>query len=339
MKSLRQIPVRFTQAGAEESTVPIMTFPDQSGQRYYAISQFYKQRFGEKVYKIAVSVANTCPNRQGTDGSGCIFCDEWGSAGVHQTMNLSLEEQILQNRAYLKKRFKVNKFLVYFQAFSNTFTRISELESNMALALNQQQVYGIIVGTRPDCLPSEVFDLFKRFAEQSFVSVELGVQSFNDKQLHFLKRGHTADQSIEAIRELHKLTGVHVGIHLIFGLPGETESDIIETAQLINELPVDSVKLHNLHVLRNTPLESYYHKQQFQPLDLDTYADRVILFLEHLSPAISIQRLAAYAGPDSGLIAPHWTSERLRPAQEIQNRMTQRKTCQGIHWQDEMVKR
>jgi len=328
--------VRYTQAVAEESTVPMTTFPDQNGQRYYSISRFYKKQFGEKVYKIAVSVANTCPNRQGTDGSGCIFCDEWGSAGVHQTKDLSLEAQIVQNRAHLTERFKVNKFLVYFQAFSNTYTRISELESNMRLALNQQQVYGIIVGTRPDCLPSEVFDLFKRFAEQSFISVELGVQSFNDKQLHFLKRGHTAAQSIRAIRALREQTRVHVGIHLIFGLPGETEGEIIETAQLINELPIDSVKLHNLHVLRNTPLESYYHKQQFQPLDLDTYADRVILFLEHLSPEIPIQRLAAYASSDSGLIAPQWTSERLRPAQEIQNRMAQRKTYQGIRWQKQI---
>ncbi len=312
------------------------TFPDQYGQRYYSINRFYQQRFGEKVYKIAVSVANTCPNRQEADSSGCIFCDEWGSAGVHQTKDLSLEEQIVQNRTHLAERFKVSKFLVYFQAFSNTYTRISELERNMTLALNQQQVYGIIIGTRPDCLPPEVIDLLKGFAEQSFISVELGVQSFNNEHLQFLKRGHTAEQSITAIRALHEQTDVHVGIHLIFGLPGETNDEIIKTAQLINDLPVDSVKLHNLHVLQNTVLESYYHKQQFQPLDLDMYAERVILFLEHLSPEIPIQRLAAYANLDNGLIAPKWTSERLRPAQVIQKRMAQRKTYQGIRWQEQI---
>ena len=312
------------------------TFPDEYGQRYFSINRFYQQRFGEKVYKIAVSVANTCPNRQGDNGGGCIFCDEWGSAGVHQTKDLSLEEQIIQNRTHLAERFKVKKFLVYFQAFSNTYTRISELKGNMTLALNQQQVYGIIIGTRPDCLPPEVFDLLKAFAEQSFISVELGVQSFNDQHLQFLKRGHTAEQSISAIRALRKQTGVHIGIHLIFGLPGETDDEVIRTAQLINDLPVDSVKLHNLHVLRNTVLESYYRKQQFQPLDLDIYTERVILFLEHLSPKIPIQRLAAYAKADSGLIAPQWTSERLRPAQVIQKRMAQRDTFQGIRWQEQI---
>jgi len=328
--------VKYTQAGAEESTVPMTTFPDQYGQRYYSINRYYQQQFGEKVYKIAVSVANTCPNRQGADGHGCIFCDEWGSAGVHQTKDLSLEAQIVQNRAHLSERFKVNKFLVYFQAFSNTYTRISELEKNMTLALNQQQVYGIIIGTRPDCLPPKVFDLLRHFAEQSFISVELGVQSFNDKHLRFLKRGHTAEQSITAIRALYEQTGVHVGIHLIFGLPDETDSEIIRTAQLINDLPIDSVKLHNLHVLQNTLLENYYQKQQFHPLDLDSYADRVILFLEHLSPEIPIQRLAAYANSDSGLIAPQWTSERLRPSQLIQQRLVQRKTYQGIRWQEQI---
>ena len=310
-----------------------MTFPDQNGQRYYSINHFYRRQFGEKVYKIAVRVANTCPNRHGPDGSGCVFCDEWGSAGVHQTMKLPLEEQIVQNRENLKERYKVNKFLVYFQAFSNTYTRVSKLKSNMALALKQQQIYGIIVGTRPDCLSPEVFDLLKHFAETTFVSIELGVQSFDNKKLRFLRRGHTAEQSIEAIRALHKKSGVHVGIHLIFGLPEESEAEIIETARLINELPVDSVKLHNLHVLKNTPLEKEYDRHLFHPVDFDTYADRVILFLEYLSPKTSIQRLAAYAGRDSGLIAPKWTAERLGPSQRIQKRMAERETYQGIHWQ------
>ncbi|NQU66149.1 MAG: TIGR01212 family radical SAM protein, partial [SAR324 cluster bacterium] len=237
--------MRYTQADVEGVIAPMMTFPDENGHRYYSINRFYRQQFGEKVYKIAVSVANSCPNRHGADGSGCIFCDEWGSAGVHQTMDLTLEEQIVQNRANLKERYRINKFLVYFQAFSNTYTQISELKSNMELALSQQQIYGIIVGTRPDCLSPDVFELFRHFAKESFISVELGVQSFNNERLRFLKRGHTAEQSIEAIQALHEKSGVHVGIHLIFGLPDESNAEIIETARLINELPVDSVKLHN----------------------------------------------------------------------------------------------
>ena len=325
------------QAGAEETTVPMMTFPDQNGQRYYAINQFYQQRFGGKVYKIVVSVAYTCPNRSSSSGDGCIFCDEWGSAGVHQTKDLPLEEQIAKNRTYLTRRYRVNRFLVYFQAFSNTYTRFSELESNMALALKQQQVYGIILGTRPDCLPPEVLELLRQTAEKSFVSVELGVQSFNEEKLQFLRRGHTVTQSIKAIEALHAQSGIHIGIHLIFGLPHETETEIIETARIINTLPIDSVKLHNLHVLRDTPLEVEYRNHRFQPVDLDTYAEKVILFLEHLSPNIPIQRLAAYASLDSGLVAPPWTANRLQPAQEIQKRMSDRDTCQGIHFKKRCI--
>ncbi len=307
------------------------TCPDPNGQRYYTINQFYRQRFGEKVYKISVSTAYTCPNRD-ANGYGCIFCDEWGSAGVHRTKDLPLEEQISQNREFLSRRYRVKKFLVYFQAFSNTYTRISELESQMALAMSQPQVDGIIVGTRPDCLPSEVMELFSRFSEESFVSVELGVQCFDDDKLAFLKRGHTAEQSIQAIHQLRKLTNVHIGIHLIFGLPHETNDDIIRTARVINELPVDSVKLHNLHVLGNTPLEEEYRLGRFQPLDLETYADRVILFLEHLSPDIPIQRLAAYAPSKSNLVAPEWTGDRRGPLLHIQNQMAERNTCQGFRW-------
>ncbi len=308
-------------------------FPDQYGMRYYSINRFYREQFGEKVYKIAVAVAYTCPNRD-AGSHGCIFCDQWGSAGVHRTKDLPLEEQITNNREYLANRYRVKKFLVYFQAFSNTYNRISELKSNMILALEQPQVHGIIIGTRPDCLPAEALDLFAEFGEKTFLSVELGVQSFDDEKLTFLKRGHTAEQSIDAIRQLRELTSVHIGIHLIFGLPKETDIDIVNAAKTINSLPVDSVKLHNLHVLKNTPLENEYCHNRFQPLDLDTYSDRVILFLEHLSPDIPIQRLAAYAGPDVGLVAPDWTGDRLNPSTQIQKRLADRKTCQGFHWHE-----
>lgn len=309
-------------------------FPNQQGMRYYSINRFYREHFGEKVYKIAVAVAYTCPNR-GPDGFGCVFCDQWGSAGVHHTKDLPLEEQITRNREYLAKRYRVKKFLVYFQAFSNTYNRISELQANMDLALAQPQVDGIIIGTRPDCLPPESIDLFANISENTFLSVELGVQSFSNEKLEFLKRGHTAEQSIEAIYRLHEKTSVHVGIHLIFGLPNETDPDIIHTAKTINSLPVDSVKLHNLHVLKNTPLEKEYRQNGFQPLELEPYADRVILFLEHLSPYTPVQRLAAYAGPDVGLIAPQWTGDRLQPSTWIQKQMAQRNTYQGFHWREE----
>lgn len=318
-------------ADGEESTAPMRTFPDSSGQRYFSINRFYRERFGEKVYKIAVAAAYDCPNRSG-GSSGCIFCDQWGSAAVHQTMHLPLDEQISRNRDFLSKRYRVNRFLVYFQAFSNTYRHTADLEASMALALKQPDVVGIIIGTRPDCLPPETMALLRGFSRESFISVELGVQSFDDRQLAFLRRGHSSETSISAIQQLRKTTGVHIGVHLIFGLPHETSRDIISTAETINALPIDSVKLHNLHVLKHTPLERLYHTDAFKPLELKDYAERVVLFLEHLCPEIPVQRLAAYAGPDVGLIAPDWTADRTKPAARIQQMLAERNTWQGIRW-------
>ncbi|MBU3918265.1 TIGR01212 family radical SAM protein, partial [bacterium] len=228
--------------------------PDWGGQSYYPISRFYRKNFGERVHKISVSTAQSCPNREKNHGVGCIFCDEWGSAGSYAMPEMSLREQIQINREKLRKRFNVNKFIVYFQSFTNTFMRLSKLKADIETALSEDSVEGVVLGTRPDCLPPEIFPLLRDFNEHSFVSVELGVQSFLNERLDFLKRGHTAEQSLEAIKRLHEQAGVNVGIHLIFGLPGETQKEIMQAAEITSSHPVNNVKLHNLHVLANTPL-------------------------------------------------------------------------------------
>ncbi|MCP4750998.1 MAG: TIGR01212 family radical SAM protein [Proteobacteria bacterium] len=307
------------------------TAPDWNGQRYYPISRFYRKRFGERVHKITVNVAKTCPNRRKSGGTGCIFCDEWGSAGDRSMMDLPLPNQIRINREKIAARFNVEKFLVYFQPFSNTYTELTRLEENIETALSQDRICGVVIGTRPDCLPDEIFPLLGEFHERSFVSIELGVQSFSNQRLEFLKRGHSAEQSIQAIEKLHRFSGVDVGIHLIFGLPGEMDREIIEAAGTVSALPVDNVKLHNLHVLVNTPLEVLYRKNLFEPEELEEYTRKVVLFLEHLSPEVAVQRLAAVASRRDDLVAPSWTAERSRPTQFIQKRLKDLNTYQGIH--------
>ena len=299
---------------------------------YYPISQYYRNLFGQKVYKITVSVARTCPHRNlRKKGGGCVFCDEWGSAGHHLKRVGSLNEQIVANREKLRKRYRVNRFLVYFQPYTNTYTELSVLEANMEMVLGHDQVCGIVLGTRPDCLPEKVFSLFDRFSQKTYVAVELGAQSFVDQRLVFLNRGHTAKQSLEAIERLHRQTNVDIGLHLMFGLPGETEREIIETAKRINELPVSNVKLHNLHVLADTPLECLYRSGAFEPIELEAYARRVIIFLTHLSPKIAVQRLAAVAARWDELIAPRWTKERMRPTQYIIKEMEKHGLFQGLY--------
>lgn len=309
--------------------MPTKDFPDWDGQPYFPISRFYKNRFGEKVYKITVSAAHSCPNRERNQGVGCIFCDELGSAGSHLVNRQPLDQQISENREKLRKRFKVNKFLVYFQPFTNTFRQLERFKADVELALAKENVVGVVFGTRPDCLPEEIYPYLRDVGQRSFVSVELGVQCFSDQQLIFLNRGHTAEDSINAIKDLNQKSGIQIGIHLIFGLPDETDAEIVQTARIINSLPVDNVKLHNLHVLAKTPLHELFLANRFVPLDLPEYARRVLLFLSHLSPLIAVQRLAAVAPRWDELIAPEWTKNRLKPTQYIINQMRIHSLYQG----------
>lgn len=289
---------------------------------YFPISRYYRQRFGAKVYKVSVSVAESCPNRQPNGRQlPCVFCDEWGSAAYHLERELPLVEQIRHNREKIARRYKADKFLVYFQSYTNTFDRVSQLQQRFELALAEPGVVGLVVGTRPDCLPERIMPLLRQTHAQAYVMVELGLQSLFDEQLEFLQRGHNAQCGVDAVVRLHRETGVDIGVHLMFGLPGETDTQIVETAQQMNALPISNVKLHNLHVLTNTPLEQLYRQGRFVPVELDEYARKVVLFLQHLSPDIAVQRLAAVANRWDELVAPDWTREKLRPSQFIEQQL------------------
>lgn len=289
-----------------------------AGLPYYPISQFYSHRFGGKVYKIPVSVVDNCPNRMGLKGmETCVFCDVWGSAAKSESFSMTLDEQIQTYHASIQKKYKAERFLVYFQAYTNTFTKVNSLRENFEKALSYDFVKGLVIGTRPDCLSPAVFKLWTEFHEKSFVAVELGVQSFFDEHLKFLRRGHTRAQTLEAIHKITQNTPVDLGIHLMFGNPGETDEHIIETAELINHLPITNVKLHNLHVLKHTPLEDIYHRGEFQPIERDDYARKVKLFIQHLSPRVAIHRLAALSSRWDELIAPQWTRDKMGTHQFI----------------------
>lgn len=289
---------------------------------YHPISQHYRKIFGRKVMKIPVSVVDDCPNRRGLKGmQTCVFCDVWGSAARVETIMLPLKDQIEKVQQIIAKRHKSDDYLVYFQAYTNTFTKISALRANFETALSFPFVKGLVVGTRPDCLSKAVFDLWTEFHQRSFVSVELGVQSFYDDQLEFMRRGHTAKDSINAIEKIARETPVDLGIHLIFGNPGETEAQMIETARICNDLPITNVKLHNLHVLKNTPLEEMHARGEFTPVELEEYGERVRVFLEHLSPRIAVHRLAALSSRPEELIAPAWTGNKMGTHQKLLNHL------------------
>ncbi len=302
---------------------------------YNPISDYYKKIFGHKVFKVPVSIAEDCPNRAGLKGMEvCIFCDEHGSFAYPQNQREELKKQIEMHQEKVAKRFNSKKFLVYFQAYTTTFKQYKKIEEAFELALSYPDTVGIVVGTRPDCLSDSLLDLWKNVSEQVFMGVEIGVQSFDNRQLDWMKRGHTAEVSLAAIHKIaNRCPNVNLGLHLMFGWPGETLADVQRAAEICNTLPINNVKLHNLHVLKNTPLEKLYNDGAFAPLDFEPYADLASHFLAHLSPDIYIHRLIALASNWGELVAPEWTRYKMTNYQRMIDHMNQKQLSQGLYFQ------
>lgn len=301
-----------------------------TGLPYHSISEHFKRIFNEKVYKIPVSVVDDCPNRMGLKGmKTCSFCDVWGSAAREESSQMTLDQQIETYHQLISKKYRAKKFLIYFQAYTNTFTKIPTLRANFEAALKYPFVTGFVLGTRPDCLSEAVLQLWQEYGQKSFIAVELGVQSFFDSHLEFMQRGHTAADSLNAIEKIANKTTVDLGIHLIFGSPNETEKQIIETAHICNRLPITNIKLHNMHVLKNTQLEKWYNEGNYTPIELEEYTHKTQLFLSYLHPRIAIHRLTAYAPRWNELIAPAWTADKMGPHQFIIDFLRSNKIYQG----------
>ena len=311
---------------------------DWNGIPYYPISRYYKEFFGEKVLKLPVSVPGTCPNREGLNGMQvCNFCDEWGSAAYPESRDQELFDQIRHNKTQVLRKGKAKQFLVYFQSYTFTYSRVARLEKYMEACLDLGDICGFVIGTRPDCISDAVIDLWNRFAEKVPVFIELGVQSFDDSQLNWMSRGHDAQRSIKALLRLQKkCPTLNVGIHLMFGMPGETDHQIRETAELVNQLPIHNVKLHNLHVLKNTPLEQDFRAGLFIPIDFEKYCQRVGIFLQHLKPSLPIHRLAANSSRRDELVSPEWTGDKMRTYQQMLDYLIQNDIYQGqLYKEDE----
>ena len=303
------------------------------GLPYYPISQFYKNKFSEKVIKIPVSVAQSCPNREGIRGmKTCVFCDPWGAAAYPELREKALIAQIEVAKKRVARRSKANQYMIYFQAYTNTFSKTEVLRQHFDIASQVEGVVGFVVGTRPDCISAAVIDLWNEYSEKFFISVELGAQTLNEKQLQWMERGHTAEHTLRSIRRIQNSAQVDLGVHLMFGLPGETDQQLIDTARTLSEYKIDNVKLHNLHVLKNTPLEDLYRQGSFEPIELNEYSRRVTLFLQHLSPDIAVHRLAALSSRKEELIAPDWVSCKMATYQHMINFMKNQNAHQGQYF-------
>ena len=300
------------------------------GQPYNPISNFYGTHFGEKVYKIPVTTVDTCPNREGLKGmETCVFCDVWGSAARSEAQEYPLDKQIKKYTKSIGEKFKAKKFLVYFQAYTNSFAKIQEIKENFYRALDHEGVVGVVIGTRPDCISPALLRLWQEIHEKSFVSVELGAQTFKDEKLDFLKRGHNNEQTLKAIKRIKADTDVDLGLHFMFGLPNESREEIIEAAQITAELGINNVKLHNLHVLKNTPLEKEYFAERFTPCSFEDYCEKVGDFLSYLPKDIYVHRLSALASRWDELIAPDWTRKKMATHMGIVTHLKKHGITQG----------
>jgi len=301
--------------------------------RYNSINDFLKKRFGQRVYKVTLESGCSCPNRDGTlDNAGCIYCNEKSyDPATHPDGSLSemtLREQLIGGIEYIQKRHGAAKFISYFQRGSNTYGPIDKLKRTYEQSIDHPDVVGLAISTRPDCFSRALIDMLKDISNRTMLWVELGLQSSIDRTLETIGRGH----NVEHFRQTHRaLTecGIPVCAHIIVGLPGETRDDILQTARFLNDQKVWGVKIHNLHILKDTKLASMYEKREIEPLALENYACLVTDFLEHLSPDILIHRLNSHS-PRSITLAPEWSINKLATFNAVEAELERRDTFQGV---------
>lgn len=298
--------------------------------RYNQFSAYLKQKFGVKVYKITLDAGFSCPNRDGTISSGgCIFCDEGGSFSQAHSNLLSIEGQVETGIKTLTERFKAEKFMSYFQAYSNTYKPVGELEKIYNSALNNEKIVGLSIGTRPDCVDDEKLDLIAGYKNDYYTWIEYGLQSIHDKTLRRINRGHDFDCFLRAY-EKTKERGINVCVHVIFGL-WETRDEIMETARKLAQLKVDGVKIHMLCALENTKLAKIYEEKAIDFMSEREYIETVCDFLEYLPPETTIHRLAGN-GLKKNLIAPRWLGKKLDCLNQIDRELLSRNSFQGIKY-------
>lgn len=295
---------------------------------YYTYSRFLKEQFGGKVYKICLDGGFTCPNRDGTlSRKGCIFCSEGGSGEFAESRSLSVKKQLILGRSQTRHKYSGQKYIAYFQAFTNTYGPVEQLEQLYEEAIAPDDIVALAIGTRPDCLPEDVLRLLRRLNKRKPVFLELGLQTCHDDTALFLNRGYPTGVFTDAVHACHQY-GLRVTAHLILGLPGESIGRQLQTIQYINSLPVGGVKLSMLHILKNTPLAQIYETQPFPVFTLDSYVDCVLNCVEHLRPDIVIERITG-DGAGELLIAPTWSLHKRHVLNTIHKEMRLRNSFQG----------
>ena len=300
--------------------------------RYNAYSNYFKEIFGERVQKVTINAGFTCPNRDGKiSKNGCIYCDNNAFNPSYCCPTKSIVQQIEEGIEFHKNRYRrANKYLAYFQAFSNTYAELDVLKKTYQPALDNENIIGLVIGTRPDCIDDEKLDYFAQLSKNHYVIIEYGIESCNDKTLQLINRGHSFEQAVEAVEKTHK-AGVKTGAHFIFGLPHETISEWMQWADIISELPLDTIKFHQLQIIKNTPIAVMYEENPavFHSFSLDGYIDFITDFLERLNPNFVVERFAGEV-PPRFLAQTSWGLIRNdQILQAVERKLEEKNTWQG----------
>ena len=298
---------------------------------YYDFAEFLAKHFTYKVQKISINAGFTCPNRDGNKGKGgCTYCN-------NQTFNpdyckpvMSVSEQLIKGKQFFARKYPNMKYLAYFQAYTNTYGELQHLKNLYEEALDVEDVVGLVIGTRPDCMPDELLQYLKELSKRVFVLVEYGVETSNNETLQIINRGHTWEDAVDAVNRTHA-HGLPCGVHLIVGLPGERIEDILATADAVSILPISTVKLHQLQLIKGTRLAQQVADGEIEVMQWSAqeYIDVCLAFMRRLSPHIAIERFVSQS-PEHLLISPRWGLKNYEFTNLLQNRIRVTSTIQGM---------
>ena len=289
--------------------------------KYTSLNQYLKNRFGTKVYKIALDGGFTCPNRDGTLGTrGCIFCSKGGSGDFAESRALDIKTQIELGKSRVSRKIKDGKYIAYFQAFTNTYASVDRLESLYMQAIEHEDIVALSIGTRPDCLGDEVIELLERLNKIKPIFVELGLQTIHEDSAKYIRRGYELSVYDDAVRRLHK-AGLNVVTHLIIGLPNETKDDMLKSVEYVCRV-TDGIKLQLLHILKGTDLEAQYNDGKIKVLTLDEYCDIICDCIKIIPKNVVVHRLTG-DGAKKDLIAPLWSADKKNVLNTLNKRINE----------------
>lgn len=301
---------------------------DWNGKKYHSLNYFLRNKFGKKIFKISLDAGFSCPNRDGkVSKGGCVFCSERGSGDFAGNRNFSITKQFEDIKEMMSKKWKDGKYIAYFQAYTNTYADVETLRAKYEEAISQEDVVALAIATRPDCFNKEIFDLIEEYSNRIYTWVELGLQSSKDETAKLINRGYKLEVFENTVRELRN-RNIDVVAHIIFGLPKETREDMINTVKYVAKSGIQGVKLHLLHVMKNTPLERMYEKNMLEFMTQEEYIDLICESITLFPQDMVIHRLTGDA-PRNLLVGPMWSLKKWEILNAIDKKLQDEDLYQG----------